>query len=592
MNFKSIAILPFLNLSSDTENEYFSDGITEELINALTSIKGLKVTARTSSFAFKGRQMDVRHIGNELGVATILEGSVRKSKNRIRVSAQLVRTDDGFQIWSSRFDRELIDIFELQDEISREIAEKLRENFGHFEIKERLIDAPTQNIEAYNLYLKARFHHLKWDSDGINSAIEYYQQSIDLAPDFSWPYFGIGYCYAMAGSWGSVPDLLELSSQHIEKGFSLDGNSFLGYYSKATLAFWGYWNFKEGYELYHKAIALNPAYTEAEEGLIELLMAIGDYDSAIYHAKNILKIDPVSKNHFFTIAHIFYLREEYDQAEKYFNESLRIDVEFTHSIARLLTCYIMMNNRVDFDEFIEGKKLLVLPKVFELLFDLINNAGFKPDPKLLDILLKSLEERVSLLPWQLFISTHTGDIDQALTILEHSVTARQGQIMNFARMPLLKPLRNTERFQKLVNQVHNSDKHPSSSSRVVVSETGAKPLMSDEEISRASSTLNALMNEKQVYLNSTLSLKELAELVDIHPNKLSWLLNEVFEMSFNDYVNNFRLQCFQEKALQADSKNYTLLGLAFESGFNSKSTFNDFFKKKTGVTPRSWLKQQ
>ena len=137
MNYKSIAILPFLNLSSDSENEYFSDGITEELINALTSIKGLKVTARTSSFAFKGKQMDVRHIGNELGVSTILEGSVRKSKNRVRISTQLVRTDDGFQIWSSRFDRELVDIFELQDEISREIAEKLRENFeklGNFEV--------------------------------------------------------------------------------------------------------------------------------------------------------------------------------------------------------------------------------------------------------------------------------------------------------------------------------------------------------------------------------------------------------------------------------------------------------------------------
>jgi adenylate cyclase len=592
MNYKSIAILPFLNLNSDSENEYFSDGITEELINALTSIKGLKVTARTSSFAFKGKQMDVRHIGNELGVSTILEGSVRKSKNRVRISTQLVRTDDGFQIWSSRFDRELVDIFELQDEISREIAEKLRENFGHFEIEERLIDAPTQNIEAYNLYLKARFHHLKWDGDGINTAIEYYQQSIDLAPDFSWPYFGIGYCYAMAGSWGSAPELLELSYQHIEKGFSLDSNSFLGYYSKATLAFWGYWDFKGGYELYRKAIALNPAYTEAEEGLIELLVAIGDYENAIHHAKNILKIDPLSKNHFFTIAHTFYFMEEYDQAEKYFNESLKLDIEFTHSIGRLLTCYIMMNNRIAFDEFIEGKKLYVQPQVFELLFDLVNVEGFTPDSKMLESLLKSLEEPISLLPWQLIISTQTGDIELANTLLEKAISSKQGQIMNFARMPLLKPLRNTERFQKLVEQVHGSGQYPISSSEVVVNETGSKPLMSDEEIKLASSTLHTLMNEQHVYLTSTLSLKELAEQVDTHPNKLSWLLNEVFELSFNDYVNNFRLKCFQDKALQEDSKNYTLLGLAFESGFNSKSTFNDFFKKKTGMTPRSWLKQQ
>ena len=184
MNQKSIAVLPFVNMSSDPENEYFSDGVTEEIINALTGIRELKVTARTSSFAFKNRQVDVRHVGNQLGVSTVLEGSIRKIKDRVRISSQLIRTDDGFHIWSEKYDRELVDIFELQDEISLEIAEQIRENFGHLEIKERLVDAPTDNIEAYNLYLKARYNHLRWDAEGIENGMKYYDQCISHGPKF------------------------------------------------------------------------------------------------------------------------------------------------------------------------------------------------------------------------------------------------------------------------------------------------------------------------------------------------------------------------------------------------------------------------
>ena len=160
---KSIAVLPFVNMSADPENEYFSDGITEEIINALTTVKGLKVIARTSSFAFKNKNIDVRTIGDQLGVGTILEGSVRKAKNRVRITAQLISTNDGTHFWSKNFDRDLEDIFALQDEISLHIADQIRENFGHLNIQEHLIEAPTQNMEAYDLYLKGRYQHLLWD---------------------------------------------------------------------------------------------------------------------------------------------------------------------------------------------------------------------------------------------------------------------------------------------------------------------------------------------------------------------------------------------------------------------------------------------
>src|SRR6056297_3097375 len=277
---KSIAVLPFVNMSADPDNEYFSDGITEEIINALTTVKGLKVIARTSSFAFKNRNIDVRTIGDQLGVSTVLEGSVRKSKNRVRVTAQLISTNDGTHFWSRNFDRDLENIFALQDEVSLLIADQIRENFGHLNIQEHLIEAPTQNLEAYNLYLKGRYQHLRWDGQGIANAIECYEQCIAIEPAFALPYFGLGYSYAMSGSWSNRKNLLHLSEGYLRKGFKLDRQSYLGYFGKATLAFWGQWDFVNGHKCFHKAVALNPSYTEAEEGLCELYTATGFFEKA------------------------------------------------------------------------------------------------------------------------------------------------------------------------------------------------------------------------------------------------------------------------------------------------------------------------
>ncbi|CAN0510081.1 unnamed protein product, partial [Scytosiphon promiscuus] len=186
---KSIAVLPFKNISSDPENEYFADGMTEELINALSKINGLKVTARTSSLVYKNKQVDVRHVGNNLGVSTVLEGSIRKAKDAVRITAQLIRTDNGFHIWSESFDRKLENIFELQDEVSLLIVDKIRENFGHIEIEEQLVKSQTHNIEAYQYYLKGRFYQLNWKLEDFSTAIEFYKQSIKLDPNYFQPFF-------------------------------------------------------------------------------------------------------------------------------------------------------------------------------------------------------------------------------------------------------------------------------------------------------------------------------------------------------------------------------------------------------------------
>ncbi len=597
MNEKSIAVLPFVNMSSDPENEYFSDGITEEIINALTGIRGLKVTARTSSFAFKNRQVDVRHVGNQLGVSTILEGSIRKIKDRVRISAQLIRTDDGFHIWSEKFDRELVDIFELQDEISLEIAEQIRENFGHLEIKERLVDAPTDNIEAYNLYLKARYNHLRWDAEGIENGMKYYDRCIAIAPNFSWPYFGAGYCHSMYGSWTPNKDSLDFAEKYIEKGFQLDSESFLGHYSRATLQFWGRWDFIRGHDSYKRSMALNPSYTEAEEGLTELYIAIGDFDRAMKHAQHILALDPLSKNHHFTIANIYYLTGRPDEALEHVEAGLKIDPNFTHLIELMQLCLIELKEERKLNDFLNMNSLAENKRASKILFQVIHHP--KPNGS---YNFQNNSDRLGLIPWSLFVHTHSGNQTEALQVLEVAVKRKEGQYMNFKSMPLLRPLRNHSRYHHLIEDTFhpsllpNQEGEPDSLKKESksISETTseeAKSLMDEVEMEQALALLDRLMNDEKKFLDTAITLRYLAQDLDIHPNKLSWLLNDQLSMNFNDYINSFRLETFQQKALDPSNKNYTLLGLAFESGFNSKSAFNDYFKKKTGLTPRKWLKQ-
>ncbi|MGZ8525274.1 MAG: adenylate/guanylate cyclase domain-containing protein [Chitinophagaceae bacterium] len=177
-----LAVLPFVNMSADPENEYFSDGITEELLNALTRVDGLQVTSRTSAFAFKGKNHDIRDIAIQLNVDKVLEGSVRKAGNRVRITAQLINAADGYHIWSENYDRDLTDIFEVQDEISAIIANKLRENLSLTESTEHLVKAPTTNVTAYTYFLKGLHFWNKLTPADCRKAIECFGQAIELEP--------------------------------------------------------------------------------------------------------------------------------------------------------------------------------------------------------------------------------------------------------------------------------------------------------------------------------------------------------------------------------------------------------------------------
>lgn len=592
LNPKSIAVLPFVNLSKGDENDYFSDGITEEVINALGKIEGLKVIARTSSFAYKNKAIDVRVVGNELGVESILEGSIRQYKKRLRILVALVRTDNGLQVWSESFERNLEDIFALQDEISLCIADKIRENFGHLEIQESLIEAATENIEAYRLYLEARYHHLKWNSEGIRKSVELYEKCIEQEPNFALPYFGLGYSYAMYGSWGNDRDLLTLSANYIERGFALESNSHLGYFAKATLHFWGYWDFPKGEAFFKKALELNPTYTEAEEGLAELYTANGLLEEARHHIDHILSISPLSANHYFTKANTYYLQKDFVNAEKCLQVSRQINPEFTHSLALLQLCYIHLGDYQKLDSLLLSTAKTENAQACRALYRLLNPSENIEEMQLAPADNAPTEPEVNLLPWQLFLWANSGGISQALTLLEEQVEKRQGQIINFSSLPLLQALHEQPRFQTLISRTFQPENLAKSSNEGIFALKKNKSiLLSDPESNELLRALEEGMKEEKWYRNASLSLRELADKLYIHPNKLSWLINEKTGKNFNEYINGYRLQEFKKQALNPKNAHLTLLGLAYESGFNSKSVFNTFFKKETGLTPKSWLKQ-
>lgn len=563
--------------------------MTEELINALSKIDGLRVTARTSSFVFKSRRADVRIIGNELGVSTVLEGSIRKSGERIRITTQLIRTDNGFQLWSEVFDRQMNDIFELQDEISVLIAEKIRENFGHISISDHLIEAPTKNIEAYNLYLKARYYHLKWDGDRIEQAIEVYQQCIDMDPGFSTPYFGIGFCYTMLGSWGLDRSLLKQAEEYLEKGLSLDQDSAYGYFALGALKFWGDWDFKAGFENYSKAVAINPNFTEAEEALSELYLSIGDFEMSMKHIENALRINPLSANHIYTKGNILFYQGKFKESLKYSLESIGIDPTFLHAIKEALLSYLFLDEKEKYAELLEKYRDHPFHDVFAELYRIKYET---PDRDQVSRIIGAIESRIEgliLWPWKFYFYAVSGDTEKAVEAIEEEIARNSGQYIFFRHFPF-ESVKKLSAFKRLIETIFDASRMPgeAGTTRKMVDE---RALLTEEEVTEYLGTLNQCMAERNPFKDQELSLRSLADQIHLHPNKLSWLLNQSLGKNFNDYVNGYRLEAFKKMALDPDNKHLTLLGLAYDAGFKSKSTFNDYFRKHEGLTPKEWVKK-
>ncbi|NOY06579.1 MAG: protein kinase [Chlorobi bacterium] len=322
----SIAVLPFVDMSPKKDQEYFCDGVAEELINALTHIKDLHVVARTSAFAFRGKEIDVREIGRVLNVETLLEGSVRKANNRLRITAQLINVADGYHLWSERFDREMKDVFAIQDEISLAIVEKLKiQLLG--EEKSKVVKRYTEDPEAYSLYLKGLYFLNKWTEEGTQRGLEYFQKSIEKDPHFALAYLGIADTYANIGVLSILPADVAFSKarEMLDMAVTIDSTLSQAHSVQALIAFWYDWNWKEAEHQFKQALEHSPGYANAHFWYGWYLTAMGRFDEAIEENKIAQELDPLLPVYCAGAAVIHAYAGKYEEALEQFHKAIELD---------------------------------------------------------------------------------------------------------------------------------------------------------------------------------------------------------------------------------------------------------------------------
>ncbi|MCY2992607.1 MAG: protein kinase [Planctomycetota bacterium] len=325
----SIAVLPFGNLSADPDNEYFADGLAEELTNALAQVSGLRVVARTSAFQFKSRALDIREIGRHLHVSTVLEGSVRKSQQRMRITAQLIDVASGYQVWSERYDRDLEDVFAVQDEIARTIVSALKMKLPRAE-ERTLVQPHTDNVEAYSQYLRGRFYWNKREPDALRKAIEFYDQALALDPEYPPAHAGKAECYLLLGSYALADQgaALDAAKAAAVKALAADdrlaaAHGAMGYVLAAREYRW-----QEAESHFRRALELDSqlAYPRMAYAFT-VLVPTGRLEQALHQTLEAQKLDPVSPMINSAPPVIYGYLRQYERALASFRAALAVDPE-------------------------------------------------------------------------------------------------------------------------------------------------------------------------------------------------------------------------------------------------------------------------
>src|SRR5438105_4768422 len=321
-----VAVLPFVNMSPDKENEYLGDGIAEDLCTALSQIKGLRVPARTSSFVFKGKTADIRQIGKQLNVSTVLEGSVSKAGNKVRISAQLNNVADGYHLWAETYDRYMTDILEIRSDISRKVADALKVQLG---VKETqlLAKKPSENSEAYEIYLLGRFEFNKFTEDGFTTSLAHFQQAVALDPKFALAYASLADAYNTIGYWGYIPpkEAFTEAKRAAEKALSIDPDLAEAHGALGYVEFQYEWKFKEAEMEFKEAIRLNPNSVSARLRFFEYLFDFQRAQEAQEQLERARELDPLSIQIAYYYAAVSWFERDFGRAIEQLQKTISID---------------------------------------------------------------------------------------------------------------------------------------------------------------------------------------------------------------------------------------------------------------------------
>jgi serine/threonine-protein kinase len=453
----SIAVLPFQNMSGDKEQEYFSDGLTEELINALANVEELKVVARTSVFAFKDKQKDVREIGRELNVETVLEGSVRKGENQIRITAQLINVADGFHIWSQTWDRDPQDVFVIQDEIALAIADKLKLEVKGEE-KSQVLHKATENTKAHNLYLRARFYANQQTAEGFLRAIPYFEEAIAEDPNFALAYADLANTFVVLPVTGvmATSEAVARAKQLALKSLKLDDELAEAHTALANIKITEY-DWEGGLRQFERAINLNPGYSHALQLYGYNLMCLGKFDKAERALRKAFALDPFAFNIPRTLGRSFYFSGQYDKAAEILNEIVTMNPQFSFVQMSLAQVYLAMSKNKEALEAINREK--TIHKTWNPAFESISGIVFQrmgesdKAQQILGELIKRSNQEYASPYWLGALSIAVGETDQGFFWLEKAHKDKDFWMRELKVEPLFSGVREDPRFESILSKL-------------------------------------------------------------------------------------------------------------------------------------------
>ena len=453
----SIAVLPFRDMSPQRDQEYFCEGIAEELINALVKIEGLRVSARTTAFQFKDRDGDIQEIGEQLKVKTVLEGSIRKSGNRLRITAQLINVDDGFHIWSEKYDRDLDDIFAIQDEISLAIVDSLKVRLLGEE-RSALVKRHTDDHVAHNLYLEGLYFWNRRLEGGMKRAMEHFRQAIEKDPGYALAYVGVADTYNISGLFGYLPpnEAFPKAREAAIKALEIDDTLGEAHASLAFVNTFFDWNWSAGEDEFRRALELNPKYATGHEWYGLYLSSMGRFDEGITETERARDLDPLSPMINAVAGIAYYFARRYEDSIETHQKTLDLDPTFLLSNTYICMAYVA-NGMYE-------SALRVMRRVEASAVDHAYSLGYfgcfygfcgqKEDAlRILDILNEMSKQRYVSPIHHAFVLVGLGRIEEAVDWFEKAYEEGSPLLVFNKFAPLFEPLLSDTRYQELLRKI-------------------------------------------------------------------------------------------------------------------------------------------
>jgi len=452
LDAKTVAVLPFSKLSSDPEQSYFCDGISEDIIDALSSVADLHVLGRGATFTFRDPAQDLRAIGTALGAGTIVEGSVRKSGSMLRVSARLIDAETGRVRWSATVDRPETDVFAIKDEIATAITATLCDRLSSVRLS-----APAPSIEAYALYLKGRHEASQLEAEGYRAAIDYYTRAIKEFPDYAPPYSGMADVYAALTSWGMArpSTVMPIAKRAAEDALRLDPELAHAYTSLGWVKFCYEWNWTEGLALAQKALALEPNYAYGHMAVGAFYMVLGRISEGRERLEYSLRLNPLSIRAHRLLGLALTMEGKFEEADQRLRAA-RALMPDSHELAWMMAAVYLAQGRME-----EGLRYArecqtepAAPRMLAMLGEALARAGQEREAREILRSVEKISAREFVDPWA-FCRQHMalGDREKALHFLDRSFEERSTLALFAPVDPLLEPLQKNPRFVEIVRRL-------------------------------------------------------------------------------------------------------------------------------------------